>query len=150
MIDRLKKLLHPMKDKAVDPERQLALAVAALLVEVMRMDGRIEESERLTIVAALKHRFHLSETESDTLIAEASQETEQSHDLHRFTSKITGNFSTAERIDIVRELWLVAMADGKVDPYEEQLIRRTAELIGIYHHEFIQAKLAAHQKLEKS
>jgi len=147
MIDRLKKLLSPAKDRAADPGQQLALAVAALLVEVMRMDGRLDEEERLEIVTALKNRFHLSEQEIDTLIETAHREVEQSHDLHRFTSTVTSHFKTEERIDIVRELWLVAMADGEVDAYEEQLIRRVAELIGVYHHEFIQAKLAAHRKL---
>lgn len=148
MFDRLKKIWESAKSADKEPEQRLALAVTALLVEVMRMDGRLDENERLAIVAALKSRFHLSETEIDSLIDEARRETERSHDLHRFTSQITGNFPTAERIDIIRELWLVAMADGEVDPYEEQLIRRTAELIGVYHHEFIQAKLAAHQKLD--
>jgi len=147
MLDRLKKLCPAANGNATKDD-SLALAVAALLVEVMRMDGRLETSEHQAIVTALKGRFQLPDEEIAALIDDARHATEQSHDLHRFTSRITRSFSSEERIDIIRELWLVAMADGQVDPYEEQLIRRTAELIGIYHHEFIQAKLAAHQRLD--
>jgi len=143
MLNHLKKFWS--NNEAPARSDSLPLAVAALLVEVMRMDGRLEASERRAIVTALKGRFQLPDDEIAALIDEARHATEQSHDLHRFTSRITRSFSSEERIDIIRELWLVAMADGQIDPYEEQLIRRTAELIGVYHHEFIHAKLAAHR-----
>jgi|UPI0003745A4C uncharacterized tellurite resistance protein B-like protein len=35
------------------------------------------------------------------------------------------------------------MADGNVDPYEEALIRKIAELTGVDHRQFIEAKIAA-------
>ncbi|MDQ6983718.1 MAG: TerB family tellurite resistance protein [Ghiorsea sp.] len=40
---------------------------------------------------------------------------------------------------------MVAMADGKVDSYEEHMIRKLAKLIGVYHGEFIQAKIDARE-----
>jgi uncharacterized tellurite resistance protein B-like protein len=35
------------------------------------------------------------------------------------------------------------MSDGTVDTYEESLIRKVAELIGVHHHQFIDAKIQA-------
>jgi len=64
-------------------------------------------------------------------------------DLHQFTSVVVKGFSTEERIGILVELWAVALADGFVDPYEEQLIRRMADLMGLHHSQFIAAKVAA-------
>jgi len=143
MLKHLRKLWANAEEPAQSDS--LPLAVAALLVEVMRMDGRLEASEQRAVVTALKGRFQLPDHEIAALIDDARHATEQSHDLHRFTSRITHSFSSEERIDIIRELWLIAMADGQIDPYEEQLIRRTAELIGVYHHEFIHAKLMTHR-----
>jgi uncharacterized tellurite resistance protein B-like protein len=37
-------------------------------------------------------------------------------------------------------LWQVAYADGSLDPYEEALVRKIADLIYVPHREFIQAK----------
>lgn len=146
MIDRLKRLWQSTQTRTANPEQRLALAVAALLVEVMRIDGRLQEVERLRVMTALQQRFHLPEQEISSIIEQARAETERAHDLHQFTSQIIKAFYTDERIEIIRDLWQVAMADGHVDPHEEHLIRRIAELIGVYHREFIQAKIAAREE----
>lgn len=143
MLKKLKKLLQAPKNGEKNPKKSLALDLAVLMVEVMRRDGRLDQAEKQTIIHALKHRFNLEQNEALELIEEAGREDDNSYDLHQFTAPIVKNFKPEERIDMVRELWQVAMADGEVDPYEEQLIRRIAELIGVYHHEFIAAKIAA-------
>ncbi len=63
--------------------------------------------------------------------------------MHQFTSRLVRGFSTDERVEILQRLWRVAMADGHVDPYEEQLLRRIADLLGIHHRQYIEARLAA-------
>ncbi len=143
----IKKLQQMWKAAAASPKEKRAhdvsLAVAALMVEVMRMDGRLDEAERSRMMVALEKRFALSVAEIHALIEQASAEVEKALDLHQFTSIVVKGFSTTERIEILTELWAVAMADGIVDPYEEQIIRRMADLLGIHHSQFIQAKLSA-------
>lgn len=143
MIEKLKRLWQSPKGRDGAPENDLALDLAVLMVEVMRRDGRLDPAEKKAILQALMQRFELSREQAMTLLDRASDEDDRAYDLHRFTSPIVKHFSIAERIGMVRELWQVAMADGHIDPYEEQLIRRIAELIGVYHHEFIDAKIAA-------
>ncbi len=143
----IKKLKQMWKQASASPQEKkqhdVSLAVAALMVEVMRMDGHLESSERSEIVLALSRRFSLDQVEIHDLIENALQEVEQALDLHQFTSVVVKGFSTRERIGILSELWAVAMADGFVDPYEEQLIRRMADLMGLHHAQFIEAKIAA-------
>jgi uncharacterized tellurite resistance protein B-like protein len=143
----IRKLQTMWKKAAATPqgkrEHEVSLAVTALMVEVMRMDGKLDEAERSEIMLAVEKRFGLDPTEVDALIRQASVEVEQALDLHQFTSTVVKSFSTAERQKILSELWGVAMADGHVDPYEEQLLRRMAELMGLHHSQFIQAKIAA-------
>jgi len=143
MLDRLKSLLQESGGKSSKREETLPLAVTAVMVEVMRIDGRIEKAERDVIIRAVESRFGLSADEIDTLIEEARRKADDAHDLHQFTSQIIKAYNTEERISVIKELWQVAMADGHIDPHEEHLIRRTAELIGVYHKEFIAAKIAA-------
>ncbi len=148
MIEKLKRLWQQSpKGRDGAPEKDLALDLAVLMVEVMRRDGRLDPAEKQAILQALMQRFELSREQAMTLLDRARDEDDRAYDLHRFTSPIVKNFSTAERIGMVRDLWQVAMADGHIDPYEEQLIRRIAELIGVYHHEFIDAKIAARDGL---
>ena len=145
--DMIRKLQTLWKKAAETPkakrEHEVSLAVTALMVEVMHMDGKLDEAERSEIVLAVEKRFGLSQAEVHELIELAAIEVEQALDLHQFTSAIVKSFSTDERIKILTELWCVAMADGRVDPYEEQLLRRMAELMGLHHSQFIQAKIAA-------
>ena len=144
MIDRLRRL---WKKAAQSPDksagRDVSLAVAALMVEVMRMDDRLDDAEHSEIMAALAHRFDLSDSEINDLVKRAGNESSSSTDLHRFTSQIIREFTMNERADIIRQLWRIAMADGHVDPYEELLIRRIAELVGVDHRRFIKAKIDA-------
>jgi uncharacterized tellurite resistance protein B-like protein len=109
----------------------------------MHIDGKLEEAEHNEIIVAVEKRFGLSTAEVHELVEKAKVEKANATDMHRFTSQIIKHYSTEERIDFLKDLWQIAMADGHVDPYEEQLIRRTAELVGVYHKEFIQAKIAA-------
>ncbi|NWF36673.1 TerB family tellurite resistance protein [Mariprofundus sp. KV] len=144
MIKKLQTLWRRAADTPQEKRRhEVSLAVTALMVEVMRMDGKLDEAERSEIVLAIEKRFGLSKAEVHELIEVAAIETEQALDLHQFTATVVKSFSTDERKEILSELWCVAMADGHVDPYEEQLLRRMAELMGLHHSQFIQAKLAA-------
>jgi len=144
MIQKLKQMWKKAADSPKE-ERQhsVALAVAALMVEIMRMDGHLQEAERSAIIRHLENRFDLSHTEIHHIIEQATQDVQEALDMHQFTSVVVKGFSTDERIGILVELWNVAMADGHVDPYEEQLIRRMADLMGLHHSQFIQAKISA-------
>jgi len=144
MFNTIKKLLSGKSNQ--EPKQQkhdISLAVTAMMIEIMRIDGKLEDAERQVVFQAVEKRFDLSHEEVETLIVEATKVQSKSTDLHQFTSLINKQFNTEERIDILKELWQVAMADGHIDPYEEQLIRRIAGLIGVYHGEFIQAKIDA-------
>ncbi len=144
MFDAIKALFSNQEtQEKSDKTHDIALAVTAMMIEIMRIDGKLEDAERQCIFQAVEQRFGLPHDEVQALIKEATQAQAQSTDLHRFTSLIGKHFDTQTRIDILKELWQVAMADGHIDPYEEQLIRRIAGLIGVYHGEFIQAKIDA-------
>ena len=39
-------------------------------------------------------------------------------------------------------MWEVAHADGEIDPLEDAVIRKSAELLYVDHSEFIRAKLS--------
>jgi len=144
MIAKLKQMWAKAADSPTEHrQHDVSLAVAALMVEIMRMDGKLDAAERNSISRHLAKRFALNTAEIDALIEQASEKVEQALDMHQFTSVVVTGFSTKERIHILSELWTVALADGHVDAYEEQLIRRMADLMGLHHSQFIQAKIAA-------
>jgi uncharacterized tellurite resistance protein B-like protein len=76
-------------------------------------------------------------------VTNAEREIERSHDLYQFTSQVNRSYSDADKLQLLEQLWRVAMTDDVVHKYEEHLIRRIADLLYVPHSGFIAAKLRA-------
>ena len=119
------------------------LAVAALLVEVLRADYDVAPAERQQVMASVSALLGLGPEETQALVEEAERHIDKSHDLYQFTSQINRTFSEAEKVRLLEALWRVADADLTVHKYEEHLIRRVADLLHVPHSAFIATKLRA-------
>ncbi|MGK0498787.1 MAG: putative tellurite resistance protein B-like protein [Oceanicoccus sp.] len=133
-------------EESSDPQHQLQLSAAALLIELSRADYQRDSSEQQAIEKALKKSFGLEQTQLDSLIELAEAENEQATSLFQFTNLIKDNYSAEQRFELVKMLWQVALADGEISKYEDHLIRKIADLIYLPHSEFIKAKLAVMAK----
>ncbi len=132
----------PEEDEAAR-EQARNLAVAALLVEVLRADYDVAEDERRQVVAAIRGMLQLGDAQCDQLLSEAEHRVDRAHDLHQFTAEINREFAHDEKLRLVEQLWRVASADTVVHKYEEHIIRRICGLLHVSHREFIAAKLRA-------
>jgi uncharacterized tellurite resistance protein B-like protein len=117
------------------------LAVAALLVEVLRADYDVTEGERNQVVDSLSRLLGLAREASAALVTEAERHLDEAHDLYQFTSRVNRTYSDTEKLELLEALWRVAHSDKSVHKYEEHLIRRVADLLYIPHSGFITAKL---------
>jgi uncharacterized tellurite resistance protein B-like protein len=121
----------------------LRIATAALLLEMMRMDDRITAEERAAVATALHGQFGLDAGQIDTLVALAEREARQATDYYQFTSLINKHCDAAQKIQIVENLWQVALADGHLDAHELHLMRKITDLLYISHADNIAAKQRA-------
>lgn len=121
-------------------ENGLRLATAALLFEMLRADDNEHPDERVALERVLKEQFDLSRDETRELAELADQEAAEAASLYQFTGLINEHFTPEQKVSVVEMLWQVAYADGSLDPYEEALVRKIADLIYVPHREFIQAK----------
>jgi uncharacterized tellurite resistance protein B-like protein len=119
------------------------LAVAALLVEVLRADYDVAPAERQQVLASVAALLQLEPEATRELVEEAERQIDKSHDLYQFTSQINRTYSEADKLRVLEALWRVADADMAVHKYEEHLIRRVADLLHVPHSGFIAAKLRA-------
>jgi uncharacterized tellurite resistance protein B-like protein len=119
------------------------LAVAALLVEVLRADYEVAPAERQQVMTSVSALLGLGPEATRALVEEAERLIDKSHDLYQFTSQINRAYSEAEKVGLLEALWRVADADLTVHKYEEHLIRRVADLLHVPHSGFIAAKLRA-------
>jgi len=124
---------------------KLQLASAALMIELSKSDQEIDETETAKLVQILKERFELEQDDLDELITLAKEDVREATSLYQFTSLLNEHFDYAEKVQLVMNMWEVAFADGKIDRYEEHLIRKVAELLYLDHKDFILSKQRARE-----
>jgi uncharacterized tellurite resistance protein B-like protein len=128
---------------AVSREQARNLAVAALLVEVLRADYQVAGDERRQVLESIRGILGLGAAQCEELLTAAEYEVDRAHDLHQFTAAINGVLPHDEKLRLVEQMWRVARADATIHKYEEHIIRRIADLLHVSHREFIAAKLRA-------
>ncbi len=141
MLKRLIQVFAPGADDSTRDFERIPLAAAVLLLEVAHSDGEFHDNESELIGQLLQQHFQVSEDSVNELLILAEQRRQQSSDLHQFTRDINRSFSQPEKERIIRAVWQLVYADGRLDHFEEALMRQLGALIGLSHRQLIEAKL---------
>lgn len=126
--------------ETVDREHLLQLVTATLLLEVVRADFEVQQSEMDKLHDLLAEQFQLNTEELDQIIAEAKLEADHMVSLQHITRQLNEQFNEAEKTRVIEMMWEMVFADGNLDHYEEHLIRQVAELLYLPHSTFIKAR----------
>nr|WP_238400852.1 TerB family tellurite resistance protein [Alloalcanivorax marinus] len=136
--------LFPSTETATETTTlDLHRAAAALLMEVARADGEVDESEEQLLLEAVRRHWRLDEDEMRDILSELRTRLDEATDLFEFTRPLRERWDPETRVRLVYDMWAIAAADGKADQHEEHLIRRVSELLYVSHGDFIRGKLAA-------
>jgi len=123
------------------PVHDVHLATCAIFLEMAHVDGEFKEDEREHIVRMFEDEYKLPREEVLELKKASLAEMRESIDLWKFTNTINQHYNDEEKLRIAELLWRLVYADGKVDEYEDYLIRRLARLLRLTHGQLIEAKL---------
>ena len=141
-------LFGKKKEVSKNPEiSDDALAVLALLVEAANIDQVFEEKEKNIITSIIQKQFSINDiNQIEENIDAINKDLKDSGDLVSHTKKIKNGWSIYKRKNIIEMLWKVCLADSKLDPYEDMLIRKIASLLYVDAKDVNDAK----QKVLKS
>jgi len=135
MLDSLKNFLSELTGGEKHPgrfeENDYRLAAAALLIHASTIDGAMTDNERSKLRAVLKSRFSLNDAATDELIDVSTLAENEAVDLYRFTSLLNRSLDEPGRLGIVEMMWEVVFADGRVNEFEDNLMWRAADLLGV-------------------
>ncbi len=112
-------------------EGDVRLNVATLLVHAVAIDGRVTARERKALTRILEREYLLDSPTTEALIAAATKRENEVIDLYGLTSALRTGLSEDNRRRIVEILWEIAFADGEAHEFEDNMIWRVAELLGI-------------------
>jgi len=136
-------------DDAAKPSTkiELAEAAAALMVEVAHADASIDAQEVAHIEALIAKAEHSDLCPKGT-VETAHALSQDSVSLFEFTSVINDKMNDQEKYELILDMWRIAWVDGHIEPNEEQIIRRVADLIYLPHSGFIHARNSARDEYQ--
>jgi uncharacterized tellurite resistance protein B-like protein len=130
-------------------ENDYRLAAAALLVHAAAIDGTISAIEREALHSVIKRRFGLDDVDTDRLLAEATEAEQEAIDLYHFTSQLNRTLDEDGRRRIVEMMWEIVYADRHVGEFEENLIWRAADLLGVSSRERVELRHKVAERREQ-
>jgi uncharacterized tellurite resistance protein B-like protein len=135
MLDSLRNFISDLtggdKHPARFEENDYRLAAAALMIHASTIDGKMTGTERDKLHAVLKARFALDDAATEELIDVGTLAENESVDLYHFTTLINRSLDEKGRLGIVEMMWEVVFADGNVNEFEDNLMWRAGDLLGV-------------------
>jgi uncharacterized tellurite resistance protein B-like protein len=116
------------------------LAATALLIHVVSLDGEPSEIEKKKLHSLIESRFGLDRGTADDLIASATLVEGEAVDLYHFTSVIMRTVDDAGRLRIVEMMWELVYADDNVTEFEDNVVWRASDLLGISSRDRLELK----------
>ncbi len=145
MLDKLRQFIAEVaapltQDRPVFSDTDYRLAATALLIHVVSLDGEPSEVEKQKLHSLLQNRFQLDAPTASQLIAEATLVEGEAVDLYHFTSIIMRSVDEEGRKRIIEMMWELVYADGNVSEFEDNVMWRAADLLGVSSRDRIQLK----------
>tara|TARA_Y100001936_G_scaffold196379_1_gene196872 strand:+ start:4037 stop:4498 length:462 start_codon:yes stop_codon:yes gene_type:complete len=106
-------------------------AVAVLLLRAANIDGKKDEKEIEAIKKLIIKQFNYDEEKADIIISKASEKEENSSDLFEWSKIINDNYDLDSKKIVFSMMCEIICADGLIDPFESNLIRRLSGLLYI-------------------
>lgn len=148
LVQRIKDGLSAEPAATQSHEERLRLATAAVLLDIAYADGTFSPAEGGNVVDYLQKAFRLQPDDVQELIDAAREIRDHTIDHFAMTNYIRKNVALEERIEIVRTMWRTAYADGRLTEYENYLIRKLSDLLGLEHHVMIDTKVSVLREME--
>lgn len=107
------------------------VASAALMVHVATLEHDLTGPARQTLATLLKARFSLTDELTEELIQTAAAADREAVDLYHFTHLLMGCLDEAGRRRVVEMLWQMAISDGSISEFEDNMMWRVADLLAV-------------------
>ena len=101
-----------------------------LMFEIAISDGKLDGAE-LKMIKKRANKIASEDMKASTIIKQIIDESQESVSFYPTVKKINDTRSNEEKKELLKVLWELVTADSVIDPYEENLYFKIAELIKI-------------------
>ena len=129
-----------------EPSFEIELTAAVLAYEIARSDGDINNNELSVLMEEIEKIAVKVGKKSIEIFKIVESYSKDSVSFYEFIEDINKNYSKNEKLSLLKFLWRIAYADGKLDVDEERIVRRVADLIKIKDIEVLKLKDVSKKK----
>ena len=119
---------------------EIELTAAVLAYEIARSDGEVSKDELSVLMEEIESISEKVGKDKFEILKIIEIYSKDSISFHEFIEDINNDYSKEEKHSLLKFMWKIAYADGKLDVDEERLIRRVADLIRIKDIEVLKLK----------
>jgi uncharacterized tellurite resistance protein B-like protein len=151
MFSNLKSAIQKVTSKATEEDEykgEDVQAVIILLLEACQIDGETGQVELDYIKKLLVNKFGFNEKDANENISKALEDSEQRIEIFSQIKVILNEMNHEERIEVIQMMWGVILADGVIDDFEANLMRRMNGLLYVSGVESATAKENAMSQLK--
>ncbi len=122
------------------PNFEIELTAAVLAYEIARSDGDISDDELSVLMEEVEKISKKVGKEKFEVLKIIETYSKDSVSFYEFIEDININYSKDKKLSLLKFMWKIAYADGRLDVDEERLVRRVADLIKIKDVEVLKLK----------
>ena len=109
----------------------IQLAAAILMFEVVLSDGHVDRMEIAEMVEILRKQFGLGGEQIGEILEQVRAVSGEKLELEPFTMKLRQYWDDDQRLSLLKNLWIIALADRVIDDREGLMIDEFARSLGL-------------------
>ncbi len=131
MLQSLKNIFQKTQNTIENDNIDELTILCGLMMEAANTDGNVSQDEVNKISFALTEIFKEDPLEVKKVLTKTLKYKDEPKSLQFFTYKINKSFDIEKKLLLIKTLWEIILADGKIHDFESNIIRRLAGLIYI-------------------
>ena len=112
-------------------DRMEVLALTAIFIRIAKLDGTFDINEREKIKELIIKRFEFNDENTENVLNMAARLEGQSNDNVQFIKVIKESIAYEERFNLLKDSWILVMADGRRTYEEDGFMRLFCSLLGL-------------------
>lgn len=126
------------KDKEELNKKNINYVALELMISFALADGNISKQEESNILDYINKK--ITENDSKKIYSDILSASLEIISLHDQVQEINNHYNNEEKLELLKDIWLLILSDQVIDKYEESLFYRIGDLMKIKRSKLNQIK----------
>ena len=126
------------KDKEELDKKNINYVALELMISFALADGNISKQEESSILDYINKK--ITENDNKKIYSDILSASSEIISLHDQVQEINNHYNNEEKLELLKDIWLLILSDQVIDKYEENLFYRIGDLMKIKRSKLNQIK----------